>query len=128
MTDRRQLTAVRLAGFIWLLLAPLVWLGAALSKMDTPERYNVQLGLATVVAVVAISAAIAAFAGRRWARAVLLALSWSAAGVWFYAGLSLFAASDFDVLPIGIGVCFMVLAASLHIDGPSKLGLPGDQI
>jgi hypothetical protein len=40
MTPTQPLTAVRLAGFIWLLLAPLVWLGAALSKMDTAERYN----------------------------------------------------------------------------------------
>lgn len=127
MTDARPLTAVRLAGFIWLLVAPLVWLGAALSKMDTAERYNVQLGLATVVAVVAISTAIAAFAGRGWARAVLLALSWSAAGIWIYSGLSLSAASDFGVLPMGIGVCFIVLAASLHIDAPSKLDLPGDR-
>lgn len=85
--------------------------------MDTAARYNVQLGLATVVAVVAIAAAFAAFANRRWARPVLLALSWSAAGIWVYAGLSLSATSNFDVLPIGIGVCFAVLAGSLHIDG-----------
>lgn len=127
MTGTRPLTAVRLAGFIWMLLAPFVWLGAAFSKMDTAERYNVQLGLATVVTVVAICAAFAAFAGRQWARSVLLALSWSAAGIWIYAGISFSAASDFDVLPIGIGFCFVVLAASIHIDAPSQLDLPGDQ-
>lgn len=126
MKDAQPLTAVRLAGFIWLLLSPLVWLGAALSKMDTAERYNIQLGLATVVSFVAVSAAFGAFAGRRWARSVLLALSWLAGGLWIYSGLSHSTSADFELLPISIGICFVFLAALLHVDARPDPNSPAD--
>lgn len=116
MTSKQSLAAVRLAGFIWLLLSPLVWLGAALSKMDTTERYNIQLGLATVVALVAIGAAIGAFRGYVWARYVLLPLSWSTAGFWIYSGISISTSANIGVLPISIGVGFVALAAFIHLD------------
>lgn len=119
MTPAQPLTAVRLAGFVWLLLAPLVWLGAALSKMGTTERYNIQLGLATLIALCAVAAGVAAFKSRGWARPVLLSLSWSAAVFWVYSGVALSTRADISVLPIVIGVCFVALAALLHIDAPA---------
>ena len=127
MKATQPLTAVRLAGFIWLLLAPVLWLGAALSKMDTVERYNIQLGLATLVSIVATGAAVGAFADHRWARPLLLALSWSAAGLWIYSGLSLSTSADIYVLPIGIGGCFVLLAASLHVEARPDLNAAADQ-
>ena len=123
MTATQPFTATRLAGFVWLLLAPLVWLGAALSKIDSPERYNIQLGVATVVSIVAMGAAFGAFTDRGWARPVLLALSWSSAALWIYSGFSLSTSADIEVIPISIGGCFVFLAALIHIDAPS----PADQ-
>ena len=122
MTRTQPLTAARLAGFIWLLLAPLVWLGAAVSKMESDESYNIQLGLATVLGIVAIGAAYGAFRNHRWARSVLLALNWSSAAFWIYAGIANSSKMDFDLLPVGIGGCFIVLAALLHLDVDSRVG------
>jgi peptidoglycan/LPS O-acetylase OafA/YrhL len=126
MNARPPLTSTRLAGFVWLLLAPLAWLGAALSKMDTPERYNIQLGVATVISIVAVGAAFGAFSGRGWARLVLLALSWSSAAFWIYAGVSLSTSGDIEVIPIIIGGFFVLLAATLHVDAAPNSSLPAD--
>jgi hypothetical protein len=90
--------------------------------MESAESYNIQLGLATLLAVVAIGAAYGAFRNHRWARSVLLALTWSAAAYWIYGGIANFSKTDFELLPVGIGGCFVVLAALLHLDIDSRVG------
>ena len=126
MESTQPLTAVRLAGFVWLVCTPFLWLGAALSKMESVEQYNIQLGVVTVVSVVSVGAAFGAFAGHRWPRPVLLVLSWLAAGLWAYSGITLSTKTDIEFLPIVIGCCFAALAASLHLDGEADPDSPAD--
>jgi len=120
--DQPFFNLVQGAGLLWVVAAALHWLGAALSKMDTLERYNVQLGIVTGICVVAIVAALGAFAGYRWPRPVLILLSWSAAAFWLISGYSLLRSGD--VLPILVGCFFASMAAVLHLAErqPSKHG------
>ncbi len=111
--DQPFFNLVQGAGLLWVVAAALHWLGAALSKMDTLGRYNVQLGIVTGVCVVALAAALGAFAGYRWPRTVLILLSWSAAAFWLISGYSLLRSGD--VLPILIGCLFASMAVVLHL-------------
>jgi hypothetical protein len=116
VTSIQPLTAARMVSAIWLLLAPLVWLGAAVSKMESNEHYNIQLGFATILVLVVIATTVGAFRGRKWARYILLGLSWAAASVWVYSGVSLSTPENFEVLIICIGIGFMLLAGLLHLN------------
>lgn len=114
-TVQHRFTLVQAAGVLWVAAAALLWLGAALSKMDTVGRYNIQLGIATGVCVVASVAAVAAFMGYRWPRVVLILLSWTAAAFWLVSGHPMSKAGD--VLPILIGCFFVAMAIGLHLEG-----------
>jgi len=98
---------------LWLLTAPFLWLGAALSKMDSVERYNLQLAVASAAGVLALVSAYGAFTGRVWARRLLIAITWPAAACWLAAGYSLWAFGY--VFPLLMGVFVALLAASLHV-------------
>ena len=114
MTERLPVNVVQAAGLLWLLSAPVLWLGSALSKMDTLERYNLQLGIFTIVGAMAIAAGLGAFAlaTYRWARLVLILLSWTASAFWMASGYSLF--PEGYVFPSIVGCCYAAMAFALH--------------
>jgi hypothetical protein len=114
MTERLPVNVVQGAGLLWMLSAPVILLGSALSKMDTPVRYNVQLAVCAGVCALAVAAGFGAFARAtyRWARLVLIALSWAAAAFWLASGYSLFPMGY--VLPGIIGCCYAAMAFVLH--------------
>ena len=111
MAEKPFLRLVQAAGLLWIVIAALFWLGAALSKMETLERYNVQLGVMTGVVVIAVVAALGAFAGYRWSRPLLILLSWAAAAFW------LISLRSGDVLPILFGCFFASMAVVRHLAG-----------
>lgn len=113
-------SVVKAAGVVWAITAPLLWLGAVLSKMETIERYYVQLSIASFVGIIAISSAIGAFAGRSWARGTLLLLSLAAATFMLSSAYSLYRAqtvlpslSGVHIFPSIAGGIFLALAALL---------------
>jgi hypothetical protein len=76
--------------------------------MDTVERYNVQIAIFTGVCVMAVVAGLGTFAfvTYRWARLVLIVLSWAATA---YPLLR-----EGDVLPAVIGCFYAAMAYVLH--------------
>ena len=69
MTETLPPNVVQGAGLLWLLATPLLWLGAALSKMDTVDHYNVQLAIVSGICVLAVGAGLGSFSFKayRWA-------------------------------------------------------------
>jgi hypothetical protein len=122
MAKRLPVNVVQGMGLLWLLSTPLYWLGSAISKMDTPDRYKVQLAAFSIVCVLAIAACFGtfAFAIYRWARAALIVLSWSAAAFWLDSGYHLLRSGY--VLPLVIGVSYAGMAFVLHqtVPHPSR--------
>lgn len=118
MKKRLPVDAVQGMGLLWLLSTPLIWLGSAISKMETLDRYNVQLAVFCIVCVLAIGACLGSFAFStyRWARAALILLSWSAAAFWLDSGYHLFRSGY--VLPLVIGFSYSGMALVLHQTEP----------
>ena len=110
------------AGTLWLLSAPFIWLGAALSKMDTLERYNIQLLVASIVSLAAVCAALGAFAGKSWSRTVLFILSCVAAVYWLWMGSSLW--SDGYIWPAAVGVLNLGIACVMPFTERRPVGIP----
>jgi drug/metabolite transporter (DMT)-like permease len=77
--DRR----IRKFGLIWIVLAPCVFLMAAISTVRSETTYNIQLAVFTAVAVIAIILGVAALLRRSWSAVGLRALSWLAAAYFF---------------------------------------------
>ena len=123
MTRRLPVNVVQGMGLLWLLSTPLIWLGSAISKMETLERYDVQLAAFSSACALAIVACIGSyfFSTYRWARVALILLSWSAAAFWLVSGYALFRSGY--VLPLVVGFSYVGMAFVLHqtVPRPSRL-------
>ena len=108
---RLPFEVTRIAAVVWLVYAPLQFLGALLSKMDTDERYYLQLGVFTLASALGVLASIKAFSDRPWSRIVLLGLSWASALFWLSSAISL--ARFGDRAPLFVGIVFLLLAVLL---------------
>lgn len=86
-------------------------LGALLSKMDTIERYYVQVGVVSAVAVLCVVASIGSLMNRIWAAWLLTGLYGVAALFWLYCAGAL----AFDSVPGASGVGLATIPALIGI-------------
>jgi hypothetical protein len=106
----------RIAAVVWFVYAPLLFVGALLSQMETVERYFLQLGVFTLIAMFGVVAGVKAFSNRPWSRITLLGLSWISALFWFLSALD--TALIGDLMPLLFGLVFLLLVALLHMIEP----------
>lgn len=65
---------LRRFGVIWILLAPVIYMMAAISTVKSDTTYHIQLMAFSIVAITALVAGVAAVLRQRWAAIALLAL------------------------------------------------------
>ena len=123
MPDTNARRQLRQIGAIWIVLAPLGWLMAAISSVKDEAYYQLQLAVFTVVASAALVFGVAAMFRRMWARVGLIAVSWFAALMFIGPGLYLFGTAllsqPWEIALMGVsiaslGVPFAVMAFRLH--------------
>ena len=114
---------LRAFGIIWIVLAPVFWLMAAISTVKSDVTYQVQLALFTVAAIAALIYGVAAVLRRAWARIGLLVLSCLAALMFLGSGSAIFGIAGFkgqwEIAAVGIGTAcfglpFLAMARRLH--------------
>jgi hypothetical protein len=122
MAKHRRPSPVKPAAALTLLAAPLLVLGALLSKMDTIERYYTQLWIVGVVAVLCVVAAVGALAQSHLATWLLTVLYGLAAAFWLYSAITLALVSvpgessfGLAVFPALIGIVCGSFAAALFV-------------
>jgi hypothetical protein len=107
MSEVNASKELRAFGIIWIVLAPVLWLMAAISKVKSDVTYQVQLALFTVAAIAALIYGIAAVLRRPWARIGLLVLSCLAVLLFLGPGLVMLGYAVFngqwEVAAIGVG-------------------------
>jgi hypothetical protein len=115
------------AAALSLLTAPLLFLGALLSKMDTIERYYTQLWVVGTVALLCVIASIGSLLKQPWAEWLLAVLYGVAAAFWLYSAFELAqasAASDLGfglaAFPAAIGIVCMGFAVALFLHCQSQ--------
>ena len=114
---------LRAFGIIWIVLAPVFWVMAAISTVKSDVTYQVQLALFTVAAIAALIYGVGAVLRRAWARIGLLVLSCLAALMFLGSGLTILGIAGFkgqwEIAAVGIGTgCFglpfLAMANHLH--------------
>ena len=113
---RLPFEVTRIAAVVWLVYAPLLFVGALLSQMETVERYYLQLGVFTLISIFGVIAGVKAFSNRPSSRIMLLGLSWISALFWFLSAL--YTALIGDLMPVFVGLVFLLLVALLHMVEP----------
>ena len=114
MDKARAAKEFRAFGIIWIALAPIMWLMAAISTVKSDVTYQIQLALFTLAAVSSLILGIAAVLHKVWARLGLAVLSWLATLVFIGPGLAIVGAGVFsetkgntwEFVFIGIGTAF----------------------
>ncbi|NCC03028.1 MAG: hypothetical protein EOM37_03120 [Proteobacteria bacterium] len=71
-----EIKSYRGYGIAWILISPIIWLMAALSKYESLTDYYIQLYIISVVAIAGFVAGVATLFKRSWAYLVLKYLSW----------------------------------------------------
>ena len=87
----QQSKTVRSIGWVWVVLAPIIFGMAAISTVQSISTYYTQLVIFSVVAIAALVFGLAAGFGARWSRRGLLVLSWL--GCIYFCGSSLLMAA-----------------------------------
>jgi hypothetical protein len=90
MENANAVRELRKIGVIWVVLAPIGWLMAAISSVKDETTYWIQLMVFTVAAGAAIVFGLAAAFRQAWARLGLIVLSWSAALFFVGSGVVVF--------------------------------------
>jgi hypothetical protein len=123
---------IRKIGAIWIVMAPIGWLMAAISSVKDDTFYQIQLGVFSVAAIAALVFGVAAIFRQAWARLGLVALSWFAALVFGGPGLTLVGASlwsprwEMALMGVSItlfGLPFAAMAVRLQRLGHTDEGL-----
>lgn len=121
MSAHRESSPLKPAAVLSLLAAPMLVLGALLSKMDTMERYYTQLWVVGAVALLCVVASVGSLMRRPWAAWLLTALYGMAASFWLYAAITLAlvpghgASSGIALFPAAIGLLCAGFAVSLYL-------------
>jgi len=89
MENTSAVRQLRKVGAIWIVLAPIGWLMAAISSVKDDTTYQIQLGVFTVGAIAALVFGVAAVFRQAWARLGLVVLSWCAAMLFSGPGLAM---------------------------------------
>jgi hypothetical protein len=119
---------IRTFGAVWIMLAPVVFLMAAISTVQSEVTYRVQLAAFSAVALAGVILGVAGLLGRSWAAVGLLVLSLLGAAYFFGAALLILvwplvpgSAAEFNavvmLVPLMIapfGVPFLLMARSLR--------------
>jgi hypothetical protein len=93
---------IKQAALLSLAVAPLLVLGATLSKMETVERYYMQLSVVVSIELLCVVAAIGALRRHGWAVWLLTALYGLAATFWLYSALELAQVPEPGLAVLGI--------------------------
>jgi hypothetical protein len=72
----RQEQINRLIGMIWILISPIIWIMAVISKIESDTEYQIQLVCFSIIAGLGLLAGIASLIKSVWANTVLKYLSW----------------------------------------------------
>ena len=104
MNSKPRPSSVRSAAILCLFSAPLLLVGALFSKMDTPERYNIQLAVVGVVAFLSVVSAIASLRKRSWGICMMGLLFGIAAAFWILAAGALVLATSSDLNAVSLAV------------------------
>ena len=110
---------LRKFGIIWIVLAPIVFLMAAISKVKSDATYEIQLLAFSAVAIAAFIVGVAAVLRQRWAAFGLMALSYLAAVFFFGSGIGIVAIAVLpgsSVTATTLEVLFFALVAA--VPGP----------
>jgi hypothetical protein len=78
---------VRGFGIAWIVLAPLIFLAAAISTVKSDVTYQVQLAIFSLIAITALACGIGAAMRHRWGYRGITALSWLATVYFFGSGI-----------------------------------------
>ncbi len=118
---------LRTFGTIWIILAPIMWLMAAISTVRSDITYQAQLGVFSILATSSLILGVAAVFHRTWARLGIEVLSWLATIAFLGPGLVLVAAgvlsksrgNTWELVFVGIGTAapallFLAMARRLR--------------
>lgn len=123
MDSRAAREELRAYGVIWVVLAPIAWLMAAISTVKSDAVYNVQLAVFSLAAICALLLGFGAVFRKSWGRLGLVILSWLASLLFIGPGLTIlgggFSAQNVDFAFVGLGVAcfgllFVAMALRLH--------------
>jgi hypothetical protein len=89
MKNNDPFRELRKFGVMWIVMAPIGWLMAAISTVKDETFYQAQLVVFTLAAAVAVVFGVAAILRQAWARPGLVAVSWFASLVFIAPGLVL---------------------------------------
>ena len=111
MSSMHRPSSIRPAAFLCFLSAPLLVLGALLSKMDTPERYYIQLALVGLIVSLSMVSAIASLHQKLWGICIMGLLFGVAAVFWLSAAAGLAFATVAD--PTSLSIALFLAAIGL---------------